>query len=592
MDLKPQIDRVRQASVNILSVIYAHIYFPTYANGLKDVGTCLGCAWTEPNASGRQSILWRAKWEATHDDEWKQKLVQYNLEDCAALRVVTGQVYTLTAESESRAETLPPIAGPFRVANVQEIDQQDRRRKWGAVNFVHPDYSYINGCAYFDYQRQRVYVQTNKTLRKNRSKPTGYRTRRLKVTRRVEVLVSECERCKSGDVVTLGRVGKRGPRVKRAFDLVGSFGGVKLSVIECRSKMHQCRTCGEVFVPERYRQLARYFHGVKSWAMYQHIAHGLSFGTIKGMIDTFFDLPVPKPELHRFKAEMASYYEETNRHLWKTLLAGHLLHVDETQIRLRGEQSAYVWVFTNLEEVVFIYRPNREGEFLQELLKDFHGVLVSDFYTAYDSIDCMQQKCLIHLIRDMNDDLLANPFDDELQTLTKQFGTLLRPIVASIGEHGLRKWYLRKFKRDVADYFRLVSSLSPRSDVAQALRDRLLKNQNKLFTFLDYDDIPWNNNNAENAIKRFAYYRAHASGMMTESGVTHFLTLLSVCQTCKYKGINFWKFLSSRMQDIDEFSERKFRRPPFLLQVYSERFAPRWESFDHTKVRQPSPGMR
>src|SRR5262249_46378300 len=37
--------------VNILSLIHAHVYFPTYSNGLKDVGKFLGCHWTEPEAS-------------------------------------------------------------------------------------------------------------------------------------------------------------------------------------------------------------------------------------------------------------------------------------------------------------------------------------------------------------------------------------------------------------------------------------------------------------------------------------------------------------------------------------------------------------
>ena len=50
--------------------------------------------------------------------------------------------------------------------------------------------------------------------------------------------------------------------------------------------------------------------------------------------------------------------------------------------------AGYVWTFTNMEEVAFMYRPTREGEFLKELLKDFEGVLVSDFYGAYDSLDC------------------------------------------------------------------------------------------------------------------------------------------------------------------------------------------------------------
>ena len=50
-------------------------------------------------------------------------------------------------------------------------------------------------------------------------------------------------------------------------------------------------------------------------------------------------------------------------------------------------------------------------------LKDFKGVLVSDFYAAYDAIQCPQQKCLIHLIRDLNDDVLKHPFDEEMKQL-------------------------------------------------------------------------------------------------------------------------------------------------------------------------------
>jgi predicted RecB family nuclease len=277
-DLKPQVDRVLAASVNILSVIYAHIYFPTYSNGLKDIGTCLGCTWTEPNASGLQSMFWRAKWDSTQDEAWKQKLIQYNLEDCVALKVVTDQACALVAEPGS-------MAGRFRVATVQDFDQQARIRKWGTVNFVHSDYAYINNCAYFNYQRQRVYVKTSKTLRRKWIPPAGHRLSRLRVTRRVEVVSSECESCKSTDVVTQKSVfGHRGPKSKRAFDLVRSSNGVKLSVIYCRTKIHECRTCGAIFVPHSYRRLARYFHGVKSWAMYLHITHGLSFGTIREMM--------------------------------------------------------------------------------------------------------------------------------------------------------------------------------------------------------------------------------------------------------------------------------------------------------------------
>ena len=90
-----------------------------------------------------------------------------------------------------------------------------------------------------------------------------------------------------------------------------------------------------------------------------------------------------------------------------------------------------------------MYRPNREGGFLRELLHDFRGVLVSDFYSAYDALPCVQQKCLIHLMRDMNQDLLNNPFDEDLKSITRPFGALLRTLVSTVDQHGLRQCHLK-----------------------------------------------------------------------------------------------------------------------------------------------------
>ena len=68
---KKLVDKILNASVNILSLIYPHIYFPTYSNGLKDIGGYLGSSWTEPDSSGIQSIVWRKKWVASRGEDWK-----------------------------------------------------------------------------------------------------------------------------------------------------------------------------------------------------------------------------------------------------------------------------------------------------------------------------------------------------------------------------------------------------------------------------------------------------------------------------------------------------------------------------------------
>jgi hypothetical protein len=132
----------------------------------------------------------------------------------------------------------------------------------------------------------------------------------------------------------------------------------------------------------------------------------------------------------------------------------------------------------------------------------------------------------------------------------------------------------RKHKRFVADYFSELASASLRSDDAQTLRERLLKYQDKLVIFLDYDGIPWNNNNAENAIKQFAYFRENRTAVLREAGLRDFLVLLSVYQTCRYKGISFLKFLLSRERDIDAFTGKRRTRRHSALTLYPKGFTP------------------
>jgi hypothetical protein len=200
---------------------------------------------------------------------------------------------------------------------------------------------------------------------------------------------------------------------------------------------------------------------------------------------------------------------------------------------------------------------------------------VSDFYAAYDSLDCPQQKCLIHLMRDMNQELLNNPYDKELQSITGPFGILLRAVVATVDQHGLKRRYLQHHEREVAKFLKDVADQSFHSEAADALQKRLLKYRDKLFTFLQYDGVPWNNNNAENSIKRFAYYRENTVGTLRESGLSDYLVLLSICQTCRYNRASFLRFLLSRQRNLQAFCQgkRSKRRPP-VIELYPRGFVP------------------
>jgi hypothetical protein len=184
------------------------------------------------------------------------------------------------------------------------------------------------------------------------------------------------------------------------------------------------------------------------------------------------------------------------------------------------------------------------------LLKDFSGILVSDFYPAYEAVQCSQQKCLIHLIRDLNDDLLKHPFDEEFKWLARAFAELLRPMVETIDRHGLQSRFLKQHLALVDRFYHRLGKLTPQSEVASKAKQRFEKNRNTLFTFLKHDGVPWNNNNAEHAVKAFATLRRVINGVTSEAGLRDYLVLLSICETCKCQGLEFLDFLRSGETDI------------------------------------------
>ena len=87
--------------VNVASSVYGKVYFPVRSNGLKSLGRFLGAAWTDPQASGLQSLVWRHRWEMTRDERFRQSLLRYNREDCEAVRLLVDRLDQIRRDAAS-----------------------------------------------------------------------------------------------------------------------------------------------------------------------------------------------------------------------------------------------------------------------------------------------------------------------------------------------------------------------------------------------------------------------------------------------------------------------------------------------------------
>jgi predicted RecB family nuclease len=540
------IDRVLARSCNVLSAIYSHIYFPTRSNGLKDVATLLGFHWSEEGASGLQALAWRLTWEARKEEALKQKLLLYNQEDCLALKVVTEFIFSICAGASFSVECQPPVA------QADDLKRPGTFRL-GKSQFFCPELEHINKCAYSDYQREKVYFRTSPAVRTSLKRKFRERKKRLNVNQEVECVQPErCPDCGSKKVGNRSMFPAKASR-KVVFDLKFTSSGVKRWLMRYRSLRYQCGCCKSTFHADEYRAARpRIGPNLTAWAIYHHVALRQSYEDVVQNLNDLFGFSFRHTVVGKMKTRLTVRYQSTYEKLKEKLRRGTLAHADETKGQVKGH-SGYVWAFTNLEEVIYVYTPTRDGDILEKVLEGFKGVLVSDFYSAYDAMKCPQQKCLIHLMRDINDDLFHNPFDAELIQTAQKFVGGLKPIIDTIDAHGLKRHFLHKHKQAADGFLDYLAEQKFQSELALHYQKRVGKYKDKLFTFLDHDGVPWNNNNAEVAIKRFASRRRIMGASFTEKGIQDYLVFLSIYQTCRNKNVSFLRFLRSGMFDLDAY---------------------------------------
>ena len=99
---------------------------------------------------------------------------------------------------------------------------------------------------------------------------------------------------------------------------------------------------------------------------------------------------------------VARQAETAVREVLEQVRASPVVQGDETGWRQDGS-NGYVWTFSTPSERYFLRRGRDKGVVDEVLDSSFSGVLVSDFYAAYNHYPGLKQRCWAHLLRDIHD---------------------------------------------------------------------------------------------------------------------------------------------------------------------------------------------
>lgn len=215
--------------------------------------------------------------------------------------------------------------------------------------------------------------------------------------------------------------------------------------------------------------------------------------------------------------------------------ASAVVHADETCWREDGH-NGYIWQLSTPTACYFERGPRTNVQIDSILGREFAGVLVSDFYAAYNHFPGEKQRCWAHLLRDVRDLLAAHPADTGVQ----RWGRHLHRLFRATRDSPLSTAAERRHTRQRAEAS-LTRVCQPwvQADVPQrTLCQRIMTHLHELFTFVVQPDVPPTNNEAERTFRPLVIARKIWGGTRSAQGSTDAMRRASLVATWRKRHLN------------------------------------------------------
>jgi len=378
--------------------------------------------------------------------------------------------------------------------------------------------------------------------------------------------------------------------------------GLRLVYIRHIIHRYKCPHC-KAIVSKYFGKLkwARYGLGMIAFVLYERLERGGSWegirSTMKRIVHSLECVPTIKAFIdwvRKYEDEMIEVYDA----FIEAIKASPFAHVDETGLPMDGE-NWWLWVIVAAEVVLYISSKSRGSDTVKDIFHEYKGILLSDFWSAYNKLDVKQQKCLQHVVRELrkislkeldkrdnaekrlkiDDDLKAREKNEvackpksrgrppkqpklltsekreELERIKVQSEKASRQAIKFID------FFKKAWKKDGND-MSANTPLEKRTSIAEAesrlkalIRDvidegpanedieRLINRFKKygpcLFTYLENPGVTPDNNEAEREIRPFVVQRKISGNFISPEVMRIYSMHLSLYRTCKRNKVNY-----------------------------------------------------
>lgn len=344
---------------------------------------------------------------------------------------------------------------------------------------------------------------------------------------------------------------------RQVFDLPD----IKMLVTEFLAQRKTCPRCGTLVsagFPCGVTAPVQYGPGMQSAMTYLNVRQVIPCARVAEVCQDLFGHRPSAGSVVRSVVRCADLLAPRIEEIRDTLAQAPLLHADETGVRCIGK-THWLHVVSTATHSLFSYSPKRgfEGFTAANVLPSYSGMLVHDFWGAYDKLQCDHSRCNAHLLRELKafteaghrwaEEIIAVLL--EMKKAADEARGNGREQVAAAHRKRLRSSYDKWVKAGLEAHPEITKPSGKRGRIGQSKETNLLRRlrdkREEVLRFVNDLGVPFDNNQAERDLRMIKVQQKVSGCFRSVEGAERFCVISSYISTIRKQGINLMESIKA-----------------------------------------------
>lgn len=344
---------------------------------------------------------------------------------------------------------------------------------------------------------------------------------------------------------------------RQVFDLPD----IKMLVTEFLAQRKTCPRCGTLVsagFPCGVIAPVQYGPGMQSAMAYLNVRQVIPCARVAEVCQDLFGHRPSAGSVVQSVVRCAALLAPRIEEIRDTLAQAPLLHADETGVRCIGK-THWLHVVSTATHSLFSYSPKRgfEGFTAANVLPSYTGMLVHDFWGAYDKLQCDHSRCNAHLLRELKEFTEAgHRWAEEIIAVLLEMKKAVdeacgngREQVAAAHRKRLRSSYDKWVKAGLEAHPEITKPSGKRGRIGQSKETNLLRRlrdkREEVLRFVNDLGVPFDNNQAERDLRMIKVQQKVSGCFRSVEGAERFCVISSYISTVRKQGINLMESIKA-----------------------------------------------